>query len=135
MNIFVDTSAFLAIMNADDRFHRSARDTWKEILNSDSTLFTSNYILLETAALLQHRFGIEALRLFDGDLMPVVETSWVDESLHKQGLSALFAANRRDLSLVDCISFEVMRHKGIHLVFTFDPHFEEQGFEVVPSKL
>ena len=133
MNIFIDTAAFLAVLNANDQFHSSARHTWDEILSSDSPLFSSNYVILETTALLQHRFGIEALRLFEIDILPVVEIAWVDETIHKQGLSALLAANRRDLSLVDCTSFEIMRQTGMDRVFTFDPHFREQGFKVIPE--
>jgi uncharacterized protein len=132
MNTFIDTSAILAILNASDRFHPPAREAWNELLNSEATLFTSNYILLETSALLQHRFGIDALRLFEGDLLPVIEICWVDQPIHEQGMSALLAANRRDLSLVDCTSFEIMRQRGLKKVFTFDPHFGEQGFEILP---
>ena len=132
MNTFIDTSAFLAILNANDRFHPKARETWSELLNSEATLFTSNYILLETSALLQHRFGIDALRLFEGDLLPVFEIYWVDQPIHEHGMSALLAANRRDLSLVDCTSFEIMRQRGLKKVFTFDPHFREQGFDLLP---
>ncbi len=132
MNIFVDTAAFLAVLNANDRFHPAAKQTWKEILSPEKTFFTSNYIILETTALLQHRFGIEALRLFENDILPVFETVWVDETIHKQGLSALLTANRRNLSLVDCTSFEIIRQRGLDAVFTFDPHFLEQGFNVIP---
>ena len=132
MNIFIDTPAFLAVLNANDRFHQPARNAWSDIITSGSALFTSNYVILETTALLQHRFGIEALRLFEGELLPVVEIAWVDEAIHKQGMSALLAANRRDLSLVDCTSFEMMRQRGLDRAFTFDPHFNEQGFEVIP---
>ena len=40
------------------------------------------------------------------------------------------AAGRRDLSLVDCASFEVMRRSGIRTAFAFDPHFGEFGYEI-----
>jgi predicted nucleic acid-binding protein len=133
MNIFIDTAAFLAVLNANDQFHRSARQIWDEILSSDSPLFSSNYVILETTALLQHRFGIDALRLFESDILPVIEIAWVDEAIHKQGMSALLAANRRSLSLVDCTSFEIMHQIGLDEVFTFDPHFREQGFKVIPE--
>ena len=132
MNIFIDTAAFLAILNSDDQFHPLARDAWIEILSSDSFIFSSNYIILETTALLQHRFGLEAVRLFESDILPVVEITWVNETIHKQGMSALLVANRRNLSLVDCTSFEIMRQNGLDSVFTFDPHFAEQGFTVIP---
>jgi len=133
MSIYIDTSALLALLNANDLHHPAARKAWGECLSTGATLFTSNYILLETSALLQHRFGIEAVRLFTGDLLPVIEILWVDALLHARGLGALLAANRRDLSLVDCTSFEIMRQKGIQRVFTVDPHFREQGFEVIPE--
>jgi predicted nucleic acid-binding protein len=133
MNIFVDTAAFLAVLNANDQFHRSASQIWDEILSSDSPLFSSNYVILETTALLQHRFGIEALRLFESDILPVIEIAWVDEAIHIQGMSALLAANRRSLSLVDCTSFEIMRQIGLDEVFTFDPQYREQGFKVIPE--
>jgi predicted nucleic acid-binding protein len=48
-------------------------------------------------------------------------------------MSALLAANRRTLSLVDCTSFEIMRESGLDTVFTFDAHFSEQGFKVIPQ--
>ena len=133
MNTFIDTSAFLAVLNANDRFYQPAQDAWTDIITSGSALFTSNYVILETTALLQHRFGIEALRLFESELLPVVEIAWVDEDIHRQGLSTLLAANRRDLSLVDCTSFETMRRRNLDRAFTFDPHFGEQGFEVIPK--
>lgn len=133
MNIFVDTSAFLAILNGNDQYHRPAKQTWTEILSSDSMVFTSNYIMLETTALLQHRFGIEALRLFENNIQPVIELIWINENVHKIGMGILIAANRRALSLVDCTSFEIMRQAALEQVFTFDPHFSEQGFIVVPD--
>lgn len=133
MNIFIDTSAFLAVLNANDQFHPAARQHWDEMLASDTALFSSNYIILETTTLLQHRFGIEAVRLFDSDILPILEIAWIDEPIHKQGMSALLVANRRNLSLVDCTSFEIMRFMGLDTAFTFDPHFSEQGFGVVPE--
>jgi predicted nucleic acid-binding protein len=38
------------------------------------------------------------------------------------------SARRRDLSLVDCVSFEVMRRNGITRAFAVDRHFQELGF-------
>lgn len=43
--------------------------------------------------------------------------------------TALLAAGRLRLSLIDCASFVLMRRHGIQRAFTFDRHFTEQGFE------
>lgn len=133
MSIFVDTAAFLAVLNANDRFHELAQKAWVEILSSDQLISSSSYVLLETIALLQHHFGVEAVRLFENDVLPVVEITWEDKAIHKRARSALLAANRRDLSLVDCTSFEILRETGLDAVFSFDAHFREQGFKVIPE--
>jgi len=47
---------------------------------------------------------------------------------HRTRLSLMLMAARRRLSLVDCVSFTVMRRLGIRAYLGLDPHFEEQGF-------
>jgi predicted nucleic acid-binding protein len=132
MNLFVDTSAFLAILDRDDINHPKANEQWREIILSDSTLNCHNYILVETFVLLQNRFGMEAVRVFQEDLVPLLHVEWIDEGIHKLGMSAFLAASRKRLSLVDCISFETMRNSGIKIAFTFDPHFRAHGFTCIP---
>jgi predicted nucleic acid-binding protein len=44
----------------------------------------------------------------------------------------MLTASKRNLSLVDCVSFEIMRALGIKTVFAFDPHFAEQGYRCIP---
>lgn len=43
----------------------------------------------------------------------------------------MLTANRRNLSLVDCVSFAAMRKLNIQYYFAFDKHFEEQGLTSV----
>jgi len=47
------------------------------------------------------------------------------------GVAALLTAGRRQLSLVDCVSFLTMRRLNLKMAFAFDRHFTEQGFEVL----
>ena len=133
MTVFVDTSAFLAVLNADDRFHLAASRCWDELISTEQRLACSNYILVETIALLQNRFGMEAVRVFENDVLPIIDILWVDRDTHSLGMSALLAADRRNLSLVDCTSFAIMRQSNMRQVFVFDVHFAELGFEVIPK--
>lgn len=132
MKAFIDTSAFLAVLDADDRNHRKAKAEWIELITSESVLFSNNYVLVETFALVQHRLGMEAVRSFNDDILPLINIEWIDESTHKAGINAMLVALRRKLSLVDCVSFETMRLLGVKTVFAFDAHFEEQGFNCMP---
>ena len=130
--IFIDTSAFYALLDADDAGHRRVKDAWARLLKYDSFLITSNYILVETFALVQNRLGVEAVRVFQEDIVPLLDIRWVDAPVHSAAISALLAAGRKQLSLVDCSSFEIMRRGGVRKAFTLDKHFREHGFESVP---
>lgn len=131
MNIFIDTSAFLAVLDKRDRNHSAADRIWQRIVTAGDVLICHNYVLVEVSALLQHRLGLGAVRAFEEDIVPVLNVLWIDERTHRSAVSALLTASRRSLSLVDCVSFEVMRAAGIRTAFVFDSDFEEQGFEIL----
>lgn len=133
MSVFADTSALYALLDRDDQFHAAARDAWAGLLSQAEPLLTSNYVLVESFALVQGRLGVEALRTLTDDLLPVVAVQWVSEDDHRIAVGGVLAAGRRTLSLVDCASFAVMRRQHLRRAFTFDRHFREQGFEVVPT--
>lgn len=124
----LETSAFLAVLNRDDRFHELADASWRALVAGDSGLVTTNYVVVEAFAVAQHRQGIDAIRVLQHDILPVVGVEWTTPEDHGGGVQAVFAARRRDLSLVDAVSFAVMRRLGVTTHFGFDPHFGEQGF-------
>jgi predicted nucleic acid-binding protein len=128
--IFVDTSAFYAILDRDDEnFAKSAR-IWDALVSGADFLITTNYVVVEACALIQHRLGLRALRTFSEDMLPVIDVRWITADDHAAALQSLLTANRQRLSLVDCVSFFVMRTDGIHRAFAFDRHFAELGFDL-----
>ena len=131
MNIFIDTSAFFAVLDKRDGNHSAADRIWQRIVTADDVLLCHNYVLVEISALLQHRLGLEAVRIFEEDIVPLLNVLWIDEQTHQSAAGALLAASRRSLSLVDCASFEVMRASGIRTAFVFDSDFKTQGFDVL----
>lgn len=135
MSVYLDTSAFVTVLDAKDPLHEVAKQTWKELLLGDEPLVTANYVVVETLAVVQRRLGMKAMRAFHEEICPALNVQPVDEVTHSAAAKSVLHANRRDLSFVDCASFEVMRRMGIDRVFCFDPHFSEAGFQVVQSAL
>jgi predicted nucleic acid-binding protein len=129
LSTFVDTSALLAVLHADDENHARAAKTWHSLIEGEEPLVCTSYTLVELFALVQHRFGLPIVRTVEEKVVPLLGVVWVDAGLHAEGMSALLAAARRRLSLVDCVSFACMRRLGITRAFHFDPHFRERGFE------
>ena len=62
MVVFVDTSAFISLLDEDDEHHAAAAATWRRLLNEHTVLRSTDYVRVETWSLLQARFGLEAVR-------------------------------------------------------------------------
>ena len=71
---------------------------------------------------------MEAAGVFQRDYWPLCDVIPVSESLLAQGAARCIGAGRRDLSLTDCVSFELGAERGIAAAFAFDRHFREAGF-------
>ena len=134
MSVFLDTSALFAVLDADDRYHAGADEVWRELIAGTEDLVSTNYVLVETFALIQRRLGMEAVRTLEEDILPLVRVLWIGESDHRSAVAAFLTAGRRELSLVDCVSFLVMRRQDIRVAFAFDQDFQAQGFDTVPRE-
>ena len=128
MTVFVDTSAFLAILNAADECHQTAAKAWEGFVRDGTELVTSNYVLVETTALLQRRHGLPGVRAFADGLMTVVRTEWITPEQHQIALAGVMAGGRHGPSLVDGTSFALIRMLDIPSVLAFDEHFTERGY-------
>jgi uncharacterized protein len=130
--IFVDTSALYALISTQDQDMKLAVKTWEVALKREDVLFINNYVLVECFALIQSRLGLEFVRALQTNIVPFLQVDWIAEQQHVSSVNNVLTANRRQLSLVDCSSFDTMHRLGIETVFTFDQHFHEQGFKVIP---
>jgi len=82
LSLFIDTSAFLALLDADAAEHLVVRATWEEVLDSRTELWSTSYVLVETCALLQARLGMDAVRVFTQDFYPLLHLEWPGQDHH-----------------------------------------------------
>jgi predicted nucleic acid-binding protein len=130
--IYVDTSAFLALVHSDDPNHNQAMQTWKKLIEDEQKLICNNYVLVESIALIQWRVRLRAVSILHNDILPFIQIDWLNEALHSAIVKAILKTNRRQISLVDSSSFDTMRRYEVKTAFAFDSHFPEQGFEIIP---
>ncbi len=129
--VFVDTSALLALINAGDENHARAARAFVNLQSRQASLVSTSFVLVETYALIGRRLGVDAVRTFRMAFAPLMAVVWVDETLHNAGLDLLLERRKRLLSLVDAVSFVAMRQRNIAAAFAFDAHFPHEGFAVV----
>ena len=131
MKVFVDTSGLLALLVRNDQNHSRAKKNFMYFAEKKAQLFTSSFVLVETTALIQKRIGFDPLYEFNSKLLSLLDVVWVNKDLYNRALQRLLVQKKRSLSLVDCVSFEIMTESEISLAFTFDKHFDEFGFETI----
>jgi predicted nucleic acid-binding protein len=125
--VFVDTSGFYAALDRTDPFHAVAAECFRRATAENWHLVTSNYVVHETWALVQHRLGWDGVDAFLDGLLPLCEVLWVDAELHQRAADLCASERQRLLSLTDCISFELMRRSELNEAIARDKHFTEKG--------
>jgi predicted nucleic acid-binding protein len=131
--IYVDSSAFYALLDRADTYHQPARTAWPALLQDDVAMVTTNYVVSETMTVLQFRIGFEAADLWRRDILGVLDMYWVDKVLHRQACDLWMNLGRRRYSLVDCVSFVAMRQNRIEKAFAFKTNYLAQGIELFPA--
>lgn len=72
-SVFIDTSGFYALMDRSDKNFQKAKIIWESLLEKEIALHTSNYVIVETIALLQSRLGFEAAELWTRDILSLTD--------------------------------------------------------------
>lgn len=128
--VFVDTSGYFALINADDVDHPWAIAVAARLAGGQRRLFTSNLILAETHALLLRRLGRDVAARFLASIdrgSTVVRVAAVDE---RRAREIIAKHDDKDDTLTDAASFAVMERLRIEEAFTLDRHFVQYGFSV-----
>ena len=131
--IFVDTSAFYALLDRSDRYHSQASVLWPDLLHDNITLLTTNYVVWETVGLLQKRIGFEAASLWYKDILGVLDVLWVNARTHQLAYELWLNLGRRRLSLVDCVSYITINQLRVEQVFCFKASYADRGYIMVPG--
>ncbi len=122
--VFVDTSALLTLFDKEDERREEALRTWRQLVRGSTIgtrdLVTHHAVVTESSAVLARRFGFEVQRDLFEEILPVIRIVWITEELHERARAAFLAESRKKLSLVDCLSFEVMRSERIRHAFAYD---------------
>ena len=128
--VFGDTWYYLALLNRRDTRHEAAC-RWSAA-NARPVVLT-DFVLLEVGDAFsrgsaRQRF-LRLVALLRSD--PNTTVVPADRELLERGLGLFAERPDKNWSLTDCISFVVMRERGIAEALTADHHFEQAGFTIL----
>jgi uncharacterized protein len=130
VTLFVDTSAFLALVDRDDPAHTGMLAAFA--LGRTEPLATHAYVVVETLSVARRRFGATVAADIVDRVMPAIDVTPVDIDLHAAGIAAFRESIESSVSLVDRTSFAFMRRQGIDRAIALDADFRTAGFETLP---
>jgi predicted nucleic acid-binding protein len=133
--VFVDTSAYVALARLDDEHHQEAVAILDVLRLQRARLYTTNFVVAETHALLLRYLGSVAGRAYlramdESKGVGVVRAEATDEANAK---AIIYRYRDKDFSLTDAISFAVMERLGVALAFAFDRHFIQYRAKVLKT--
>jgi len=129
-NIFVDTSAWIALIDHSDTLYEQAKKVMDQLGKEKAILVTTEFIFMEVAnALSRQPFRRYVITFINGlrNLKSVNIIPASADHLHK-GWLLYCDRSDKEWSLTDCISFAIMINQNIAKSFTSDHHFEQAGF-------
>jgi predicted nucleic acid-binding protein len=120
-----DSSAILALLDADDADHARAVIAAERIAAERRPSFITNYLEAETHALLLRKLGRAVARewLLTATL-PIVRVQPREEERARELIATY---SDKDWSLCDAISFAVIELRNVGSAFSFDRHFLQHG--------
>ena len=129
--VFVDTSALIALLDRADPRHEAAHSTFLGLADRD--LVTHGYVVAETLAVARRWFGEDGVITLLDDLLPIIEVLPVEPAVHTSAQSRYRASLPSGTSFVDQVSFGVMAKASIETAFALDSDFATAGVSVVPA--
>ncbi|MDH7486366.1 MAG: PIN domain-containing protein [Anaerolineae bacterium] len=137
-HIFVDTSAWYALINDADANHRRAKSYYLSLIKRRTALVTSSDVLTESYTRLRysvgHRFAVRFHGMMEmAQRQGILRVVWVDEDIASEAWDIFERYEDQFFSFQDCTSFVIARRLDIRDVFAFDEDFGVMGFRVWPG--
>ena len=130
--IFVDSSAWIALLNPRDQHHDDATAILNDLERQNLQLLTTDYVIDETVTWLSYRVNhpvaVQFLDIIENSSATGVLTFVAIERDLFQEAERLFRQyDTARLSFTDCTSFAVCQQHNISEAFAFDQHFPMVG--------
>ena len=133
--IYMDTTALIALANKNDKNHERARNFLKSKLREGVLFIVGRPVFMEflngVSKRVSKKKAIELYEAYTKSKFVVIEKE-TEEDWEKAWSIFLKYDNQDGMDLVDCLSFAIMERLGLKKAFTFDKDFETYGFIKLP---
>ena len=127
---FIDTQYVVALINQRDHHHDAAAKI--SINYVGAPLLTTDVVLVEIGNALARRFKAKAIETIDYfDRAANIEVVRLTAGIFESAVALFRTHADKSWGMTDCISFVVMRQRGVQDALTYDRHFTQAGFNAL----
>ena len=133
--VFVDTGGWMACADRADPAHVACTAARDATLEAGRILITTDFVVDETLTLIRFRLGLAAANVWWRQIDGSARLRWerIENERFERARNLFFEYRDKDLSFTDCTSIALMRELKLTTVITTDRHFQQVGFDVLPS--
>lgn len=134
-NIFIDTSAWYALINKNDKYYQQISYKYSNLLKNNNNLITNNLIISETFTLLRYRLNLSSPHPFK--FINYINNSQrinnviIPQKIYDVAHTILKQFQDHKFSYTDAVSFAYMKKNNIKYSLTLDNHFKIAGFIII----
>jgi predicted nucleic acid-binding protein len=134
-SIFLDTGYIIALEASDDQNHKTALQHWSSFSENLPVIITTSYVFDETVTFFNNRGHHQKSVEIGTNILKSMSIKFIhiDQILFQEGWTYFKKHSDKAYSLTDCISFVLMKRLAIKTALTFDNHFIQAGFIVLPD--
>lgn len=125
--VLVDTDAIFALHNPTDLNHARALESFKGLVNNNSELIITSFVLYEIATLTSYRISQEkSLEIIDNLLSSHFVIIYTDKEIENKAFNLFRTITKNKTSFVDCINQIVLEDFNIPNIFSFDKFYGDK---------
>ena len=124
--LLVDSDFLVGVFRQEDTNHQKAIGLLEKMKEEEVELWMSNLVHQESATVVSHRVGMEAVRSFVKNLASDIHRRvLVDEELEKKTWKIFLSQTKKGCSFVDCANLAVINKYKLDGILSFDEFYSK----------
>ena len=122
--LLADSDFLVGVFRKDDTNHTQSIVLLEQMKDTEVELWTSNLVQQESATVISHRVGMDAVRIYVKKLvMDIQRFVKIDEDLEKRAWKIFLIQTKKGCSFVDCANLAVVEKYKLDGILSFDDFY------------
>jgi uncharacterized protein len=130
--IFIDADAFIGFVSPKDAHHEHAKKLFEKIKDTDESFVTSWDVVDEAITKISYQVGkANAQKFLEFLGTSKINIEYPSPAFFSSVMGVFTHQTSAHISWTDCVNMVIAKNLGITTFFSFDHHYEQNGFQLL----